>query len=531
MTTVSGFGRYFRFIVRRERIISSMWIVIMVLFTTGVAAMYPGLFAGTEEIMAMAEMLRSPAMVGMMGPVYGLEGLNTAILFSETMSCWMMIAIAVMNIFFINRHTRVDEELGRLEMLRALPIGRLAGAKSAMMGAFVLNFVIALLTAVSIIAVNVDGTTTIGAFAYAFTISVIGFLFAAVTLLMAQLFSTSRGSAGGAFLILGILYVLRALGDVSENILSYISPMGLGLRTFAFFENNFQYIGIIFAESLVISWLAYLICTKRDMGQGVFSARKGKANASRFLKSPFGLAWRLTRNGVLVWCLAIFICGALYGSFLGDIESFVSKNDMYRQLVEAGYGVTASMTENFIALLYCIISLLSAVPIINLANKIHNEEKHGRLEPVLARSVGRVKMFVCYIVIAAVESAAVLFCGAMGLYLASANTGLVSFETLLKAAMVYLPALWVMMGISVLLVGILPKLTVLNWVVYAYSFAAVYFGRLFDMPEWSIKITPFGNVPQLPVQEFNLIPLIVLTLIAVVLTAGGIIAFSRRDIE
>jgi ABC-2 type transport system permease protein len=360
---------------------------------------------------------------------------------------------------------------------------------------------------------------------------VVGFLFAAVTLLMAQLFSTSRGSAGGAFLMLGIFYMLRAFGDVSENVLSYISPMGLGLRTFAFFENNFQYIGIIFAESLVISGLAYLICAKRDLGQGVFSASKGRANASRFLKSPFGLAWRLTRNGVLVWCLVIFVCGALYGSFLGDIESFISKNDMYKQLVESGYGVAASMTENFIALLNCIISLLSAVPIINLANKIHSEEKHGRLEPVLARSVGRVKMFGCYITIAAVESVAVLFCGALGLYIASANTGLVTFETLLKAAMVYLPALWVMMGISVLLIGILPKLTVLNWAFYAYSFGAVYFGRLFDMPEWSLKITPFGNIPQLPVQEFNMIPLIVLTLVAVVLTTGGIIAFSRRDIS
>lgn len=531
MTTVSGFGRYFRFIVRRERIISSLWIGIIVLLTVGVTSMYPGLFAGTEEIMAMADVLRSPAMVGMMGPIYGLESLSTAILFSVTMSCWMMIAIAVMNIFFINRHTRVDEELGRLEMLRALPIGRLAGVKSAMMGAFVLNIIIALLTAVSIIAVNVEGTTTAGAFAYALSISVVGFLFAAVTLLMAQLFSTSRGSMGGAFLLLGIFYILRASGDVSENILSYISPIGLGLRTFAFYENNFKYIAIIFVESLVISGLACLICSKRDLGQGVFAARKGKANASRFLKSPFGLAWRLTRNGVLVWCLVIFVCGAAYGSFLGDIESFVLKNDMYRQLVEAGYGVAASMTENFIALIYCIIALLSAVPIINLANKIHSEEKHGRLEPVLARPVGRVKMFGCYIVIAAVESAAVLFCGALGLYMASTNTGLVSFESLVKAAMVYLPALWVMMGISVLLVGLLPKLTVLIWVVYAYSFGAVYFGRLFDMPEWSLKITPFGNIPQLPIQEFNVIPLIVLTLIAVVLTAVGVIAFSRRDIE
>ncbi len=149
----------------------------------------------------------------------------------------------------------------------------------------------------------------------------------------------------------------------------------------------------------------------------------------------------------------------------------------------------------------------------------------------MARSVGRVKMFGCYIIIATVESAAVLFCGAVGLYMASANTGLVSFGTLLKAAMVYLPALWVMMGISVFLIGILPKLTVLNWAIYAYSFGAVYFGRLFDMPEWSLKITPFGNIPQLPVQELNMAPLIVLTLIAVALTTVGMIAFSRRDIE
>lgn len=526
---MAGFIKYLRFIARRERIISSVWAASLVLFTLAIAAYYPSLFPDGEAISSMAEMFKSPAMVGMMGPIYGDGQPTVAMLFSQEMSVWIFIAAAVMNIFFINRHTRADEELGRLEMFRALPVGRLTGAVSALFGAFILNAVIAVLTAVSVNAAGMEGGGFTGAAAYSLAVFGVGFLFAAITLLSAQLFSSSRGASGAAFAVLGLSYMLRAVGDIQDNALSYISPLGLGLRVFAFYDNNFYCIWVLLIESVIITALALGVLSFRDCGSGVIPARKGRRNASRFLKSPIGLAWRLTKNTALIWCASVFAIGAMYGTIFGDIENFVNQNEYYKQIIVGGTDITGSMVDSFAAFLFVIMALFSVIPVINIASRIHAEEKRGRLENILARNVPRVKMYGSYIIIGFAESFAVQLCCALGVFAPSG--GLVKIEEMISAAMAYIPALLLMLGLTVFLVGLLPKFTALIWAVYGYAAFAAIFLRLFDLPDWLGKLSPFGNVPQMPVAEFSAAPFAVMTAIAVLLTVLGVIGFKRRDIN
>ncbi len=48
----------------------------------------------------------------------------------------------------------------------------------------------------------------------------------------------------------------------------------------------------------------------------------------------------------------------------------------------------------------------------------------------------------------------------------------VAFGTIFSAAMVYLPAMWIMIGIAVLLTGFAPKLSGLTWLYLTYSILA-----------------------------------------------------------
>lgn len=529
MSAVSGFGKYFSFLVRRERMMSPVWITCVagtaILFT----GMYPGLFPDRQAMLAMAATMNAPAMTALMGPVYGLEAISSAIIMAQECLIWYALIVAVMNIFFISRHTRSDEELGRHELFRALPVGRLTGAVSALFGAFLLNLMISLLIASGILWLNIDGTTIPGAFAYALSIGTQGFLFAALTLLAAQLFSTSRGVTGSVFAALGIFYIIRAYGDMSGSGLSVISPIGLGLRVSAFYEDSFVPVAILLIEATVIGVAALAVCAGRDLGEGVIPARKGRAHASRFLRGEFGLAWRLSRGVLFAWGAAALAIGVTYGSVIGEIDTFISGNELYEQILEAS-GSGNSMADNYTAMVFSVGSLLASVPVINLVNKIRSEEKHGRLEQIFAKAVPREKTLLSYIVLAFIESFVFLILMALGFFIPAQSTGGEGLTALMEAALSYLPALWLMLGLCVLLIGLLPKLTSLVWAVFAYSFAMLYFGRLLDLPEWTWKLSPFGSIPQLPVQKFTAAPLIILTVLAAAFTAAGVMGFRRRDV-
>jgi len=530
MHSLAGFWQYTRFVLKRERIVSLIWILALVGSAVGFAAMYPGLFSTDEELKSIALTMNTPAMVALMGPVYGLDSLTTAMVMAQQCSIWFMIAVVVMNIFFVNRYTRADEELGRLEVLRSLPLGRLTNFAAILFCAFLLNLVISGLIFIGLLAINIGGTSTLGAFVYSFALGTVGFCFAALSLLVVQLFSTSRGVLTTSFALFGVFYILRAWGDMQDSAASLISPLGLGLKVTAFYDNNLWPLAALFGAALIIAAVANEVCIRRDLGEGVIPARPGRKTASPFLKSPFGLAWRLCRQTVLIWALVALVAGAVYGSIVGELDSFLENNEMIKQMVEGPDG-SNSLIDSYIAMLFMIMAMLGAVPVINSAMKVYAEEKHQRMEQVYATATPRIGMYAGFIYIALLQSVLFMLLTALGFYAAGASTGLLDLMVLLKAALVYLPALWVMLGLTVALVGILPRLSAAVWVVIAYSFVTVYFGRVLTVPDWVVNISPFGTVPQIPVADFNAVPLILLTAIAVVLLVAGLVAYRQRDIS
>jgi ABC-2 type transport system permease protein len=274
----ANFGRYFMFICKRERVSSPIWLASCVCVFAGMAALYPRFMTDEASSAALAAMMDTPAMVAMMGPAYGTDIYTPAIAMASQCLVWYLLAIAVMNIFLVNRHTRADEERGRLEMLIALPVGRLTGSLSTLAFAFALNFAISAITALSLIIMNIEGTSVAGALTFSFVIGAVGFLFAGLTLLFAQLFSTKAAVSGAGMAALGLFYILRASGDVSGDALSLISPLGLALKTEAFYANNLAPLFMLIAEGIIFSVAALFINAIRDHGSGIIHASKGEGS-------------------------------------------------------------------------------------------------------------------------------------------------------------------------------------------------------------------------------------------------------------
>jgi len=518
-----------RFILRQERIISTLWLLLLTLFMVSLAASMGDMFDAQARI-ALAETLKNPGMIALMGPVYGADNYTVGAMYSNTMFIWVALTVAAMNILFIIRHTRADEEKGRAEVVRSLPTGRLAPLNAALLAALTVNIILSLLAGLGVGLLGVETIDFMPSMLYGAALGSIGFFFAALAALFSQLSSSSRSASGYSFITLCLFFILRAAGDVGSETLSLISPLGLIQRTALYVDNNAWPVIIVIVEAAAVSAAAYSLNAIRDIDQGFIAARPGRPEASKLLRSSSGLAFRLNRNTIIAWIIIMFCLGASYGAVLADIEAFVGESEFYQMVIGANNDY--STMEMFTATVNVIGAIIAAIPLLTITLRPRAEEREGRSEAVLARPVSRESYLGGYVMPAFVVSIIFPAASASGLYVSSAAVldVPIDFMFLIKANLVFVPALWVMIGTAVLLTGVFPKATGAVWAYSGFSLFTEFLGRMLALPEWLGKITPFGYIPVLPVDEINLVTLCIVGAIGLFLTLAGSVFYERRDL-
>ncbi len=192
-----------------------------------------------------------------------------------------------------------------------------------------------------------------------------------------------------------------------------------------------------------------------------------------------------------------------------------------------------SLTEQFLTMLMSVISMICTIPPLMAMLKLKGEEKKNLTEHLLSRAVSRTRLMGSYLIISVIGGFLMITLAAIGLW-AVGNSVMdegIAIGKLYSAAMVYLPAMWIMIGIAVLFIGFVPKLSGLTWLYLTYSILVVYLGGMLQFPEWMGKLTPFGHIPKLPVEDIDFMKVSMLTIIAIVLLAVGFIGYNKRDIR
>ncbi|MBM7587419.1 ABC-2 type transport system permease protein [Bacillus pakistanensis] len=518
------------FILRRDRIRISLWLIGLSFFTLIVPVAFTDLYTTQQARDAMAETMRNPAMTAMVGPG-NLDHYTLGAMTTHQMLLFTAVVVGLMSILLVNRHTRSDEEDGRIEMVRSLPVGRLSTLNATLFVLCITNAALALITGFGLYVLDIESMGLEGSLLYGAALGATGIIFAGVTAVFAQLSESSRGTIGYSIAILIITYLIRAFGDVSNETLSLFSPLGWVTQTEAYSSNHWWPVLLLLGSSVILFIIAYLLNAVRDLGAGFLPARPGRKHASAFLQSPIGLALKLQRTGIIAWAVGMFVMGLSYGSVLGDLESFLGANDTMQQLFKPEDG--RSLSEQFIPMLMVIMALLGTVPPLMAINKLYGDEKKNRIEHLLGRAVSRTRLMFCYLVLSAVNGFVMISLAALGLWAAGTSVmesgldlGMVS-----GAAVVYYPAMLVMIGIAVFLIGFTPKINVFIWLYVFYSFIVLYLGGLFQFPDWVGQISPYGHIPQLPVEEMEYGPVAILIVIALVLMIAGFIGYNKRDIE
>ena len=66
---------------------------------------------------------------------------------------------------------------------------------------------------------------------------------------------------------------------------------------------------------------------------------------------------------------------------------------------------------------------------------------------------------------------------------------------------------------------------------FGVSSFVVYIGRLMDIPEIFTKLSAFGALPNYPIDEFQTIPFIIVTVIAIVFLVIGAVLYEKRELR
>lgn len=202
----------FKLTIRRDRIRASIWIFALAFFTLIIPGSFQNLYPDQQDRDAMAVTMENPAMVAMVGEG-DLDNYTIGAMSAHQMVLITAVFVGIMSILLFVRHTRTDEEEGRVELIRALPVGRLATLHATTMYVVFVNVVLAVLVAIGLMVQPIESLGIEGALLYGATLGGTGICFTAVTALFTQLSDSSRGATGWSIGLLLFFYVLRAIGD------------------------------------------------------------------------------------------------------------------------------------------------------------------------------------------------------------------------------------------------------------------------------------------------------------------------------
>ncbi|MFF5879720.1 ABC transporter permease [Streptomyces californicus] len=527
----AGAGTLLRFGLRRDRVRLTVWVLALTLGTLATASEYRTLYSSPEERAAAVSSMGSPAALAMTGPGRYLSDYTAGAMLGHQLLGFTAVLVGLMSVLTVTRHTRDEEETGRAELVRSAAVGRHAHLAAALGVAAVANLVLAVPLALGLTTADIEGVDAGGALLYGFAHTAAGLVFAGVAAITVQITAHTRGASGAALAVIGVAYVLRAAGDVGDDALSWLSPIGWVQRTHVFVDDRWWPLALCLLLAAATAAYGFPLSTRRDVGAGLRPARLGRRTASAALTHPLGLALRLHRATLLGFAAALGLMGVMYGSILGEAAGMVKDVEQVQQaLAEIG---GATVTESFAAMVMTVVAVVAAGYVVMAALRPRTEENAGRAEPLLATGLSRNRWLGSHLAITLAGGTALLILAGLGFGLSGAastgDAGLVLELT--GAAAAYAPALWATAGVAVLLHGWFPRAAAAAWIVPVYGFLVGYLGPVLRLPEGLRNLSPFGHVPRLPAAEPAWTPLLVLTAVAAGLIALGLAGFRRRDLD
>jgi ABC-2 type transport system permease protein len=527
--TLTGLWPTLRLALRRDRVWWPAWIGLISVQVVATAGAFESLFPTVQSRQGLGPTMgRNTSLRAMYGPPFDLTS-------AGGFTAWRMggfaaVFVALMSLLAVIRHTRAEEEAGRLELLRSGVVSRHAPLAAALIVTIGANVLLAVIVTGGLISEDVPGA---GAVVLGLGFLGCGIVFAGVSAVTAQISENARPARGLAAAVLGLAFLLRAVGDSTENAtwMSWLSPIGWTQQTRPFAHERWWVLLIPLVVGAALIVLGASLEGRRDFGSGLRPAPLGPERATSALSTAVGLAWRLQRGSMLAWTIGVAIFAGAIGSVANGVLDLFKGNPQLEEIFRR-IGGGQSLIDAFFAAVLPVMATVATIHSVQAMLRLRSEETETRVEQVLGTAVTRTRLLGSHLA-HAVASPPILMTAAGlsagGAYAVSAHD-VSKVWAVLGGALVLVPAMWIFTGVTMALIGMAPEQSVLAWGALIACGVLGQLGPILQLPEKVLQISPFANVPKLPGHELELLPLAILTLIAITLTAAGIWGYRRRDI-
>ena len=521
-----GTGVLVRFAIRRDRVRIAVWVVAIGFFVVLSAVSVKGLFPTQHDLDVAAQAEKSAAAIIFNGPPLALTTIGGQVAYQ--LSTFELIVVGLMSSLMIGRLVRGEEESGRLELVRSLPVGAHAPTAAALVIVAGMDVAVGVVTTGSLLAL---GLPAAGSVVLGVAVALSGLLFAAIAMVMSQVTENTRVVHGVTGVILGVSFIVRGVGDVGDGRWSWLSPIGWAQKTRPFAGETWWPLLLLVAVTAGGAVLAARLSTRRDLGGALVHPRRGPATADDSLGRPFGFALRLHRGTIAGWAAGVFAMGIAYGSIGDTVDQYVKDNKTMAKLLETTGG--ANITDAYFATAITFTALLVAGYALQAALRPRTEEAADRTDPVIATGVSRRRWLLSHVAAMVMGSTLVTAGGSVA---TGATYGIVTghwsnVAHITLAGFAYLPAVWLLASIAVALYGTVPGAALLAWAALGWCVAVGVLGDLLGMPMWLRDISPLQNTPRVPAASWSAVPLLAITAVAVGLLVAGVAGFDRRDLD
>lgn len=531
MSGYAGTGTLVRLALRRDRLLVPLSVIGLAVLAGSSAQATVALYSDPAQAVAAARAVAaSPALVAMYGPVADPQNPDSVAVFKTGLMGAVLVALLAFAV--VRRHTRTEEESGRTELLGAGVVGRRAPLAAAVLLAGAAVLAAGLLATASLVAAGLGAA---GSLAFGVGWIGVGLSFTGITAVAAQLTTTSRGCSAWALGALGLAYVLRAVGDTSTGAaaaLTWLTPIGWSEKLETFGANRFAVALLPLAFTIVMVGLAVLLLERRDLGAGLLPTPSGPDRADPSLRSPLALAWRLQRGALLGWATGLALLGFVLGGVATNIGALIDTPQV-QDLLRAMGGDAATLSDVFLSTEVRFVAVAAAAYGISAALRLRSEEVGLHSEQLLATGVTRRALLASHSLVALLGSAAlmVVFGVMLALGYGRQSGGIVpALGHLMPTALATIPAVWVCVGLALVIFGSLPRVVMLAWALLAGFLVVGELGPLLRLPQAAVELSPFSHGAVVPGGVVQAAPLAVLTALAAALVVAAAAAFRMRDI-